>query len=379
MKGCNMRDSKKVLVILATPFYLDKGSSVRARSNIIALSNAGLEIDLLTYPVGNDYKIINVNHIRCKIPFYRKVSAGPSLSKIYADILLFSKAFCLILRKKYDIIIGEDFEGGFIGLIASKFFKKNFIYEMYNPLNETLRPYTNNIIVLNISKKFDSFLEKMAENITVEWESEKDRILKKHSNKNVSLVYDAFPKETKALQKFNRDKYIFYAGNFKDYQGIPFFLESFKKYLEVGEFVYLILAGEGYKEVEKYAHKLNISDSVIFTGNLSLIETNYLIKNSHFCILPRVIDGPPGMKALHYFSQGKSILATNLSCNSKLIENYKSGLLVEPDVNDMVNGIEKMVNDDEFHKSLEQYIVEEKIGSQEKANESIASLLSRMK
>lgn len=374
-----MKDCKKVLVILATPFYLDKGSSVRARSNIIALSNAGLEIDLLTYPVGNDYKIVNVNHIRCKIPFYRKVSAGPSLSKIYADILLFSKAFYLILRKKYDVIIGEDFEGGFIGLVTSTIFKTAFVYEMYNPLFETLRPYTNNNLILNISKKFDYFLEKRAENITVEWECEKDRILKKYSDKNVSLVYDAFPKETKTLQKLNVDKYICYAGNFKDYQGIPFFLESFKKYLCTGEFVHLVLVGGGYKKVEQYAHKLNISESVIFTDNLSLIETNYLIKNSLFSILPRVIDGPPGMKALHYFSQGKSILATNLSCNYKLIENYKSGLLVNLDINDMANGIEKMVNDDNFREFLEQHIVEEKIGSQEKADEGMQDLILNLK
>jgi hypothetical protein len=123
------------------------------------------------------------------------MSAGPSLSKIYADCLLFLKVSYLTLTKKYDIIIGEDFEGGFIGLMVSRLFGKQFIYEMYNPLNETLNPYTSNTIVLKISEKIDFLLEKMADNITVEWGYEKDRLLKKYSNKNISLVYDAFPKE----------------------------------------------------------------------------------------------------------------------------------------------------------------------------------------
>ena len=83
-----MKKNKIALVILATPFYLDKGSSIRARSNVIALANSGLYIDLLTYPVGNNYKIDNVNHIRCRAPFYKKVSAGPSLSNICVDTLL---------------------------------------------------------------------------------------------------------------------------------------------------------------------------------------------------------------------------------------------------------------------------------------------------
>ena len=181
------------------------------------------------------------------------------------------------------------------------------------------------------------------------------------------------------MQNFNKNKYVFYAGNFKDYQGIPFFIRSFKKYLETGNQISLVLAGRNYQEVQKYAQKLNMCESVIFTGSLSLIETNYFIKNSLFCILPRVIDGPPGMKAQHYFSQAKSILATNLSCNSKVIENNKSGLLVEPNVDDMVKGIEKMVNDGEFRKSLEYYLLEEKIGTQEKANEGMQNLILNLK
>jgi glycosyltransferase involved in cell wall biosynthesis len=85
------------------------------------------------------------------------------------------------------------------------------------------------------------------------------------------------------------------------------------------------------------------------------------------------------MKALHYFSQGKPILATNLSCNSKLIENYKSGLLVELNVDEMSKGIEKMVMDGEFCKSLENYIINEKIGTQKKANEGINDLFLNLK
>ncbi len=375
-----MKKNKIALVILATPFYLDKGSSVRARSNVIALANSGLYIDLLTYPVGNDYKINNVNHIRCRVPFYKKVSAGPSLSKMYADTLLLFEAFYLILKgkKKYDIIIGEDFEGGFIGYTLSKIFSKNYVYEMYNPLYETLRPYTNNNILLKITIILDSFLEKRAKNITVEWEYEKERLLKEYSGKNIALVYDAFPIQAKKVDMFDKKKYIFYAGNFKEYQGIPFFLRSFKEYLRFGESVYLVLAGGNYEEVNQYAQKLNLPEHVIFTGNLSLNETNYLIKNSLFCILPRVIDGPPGMKALHYFSQGKSILATNLSCNSKLIEDYKSGLLVKPNTTDMANGIDKMVKDEKFRKKLEGYISKEKIGSQEKADEGVFRLINRI-
>jgi len=373
-----MKKDSKVLIILASPFYLDKGSCVRARSDVIAWASYLNKVDLLTYPVGNDIEIKGVNHIRAKIPFYKKTSAGPSLSKIYADKLLFWKAFSLILRNKYDVIIGEDFEGAFLGMILSRLFNKLFVYSMYNPLQETIRPYTKSSFVLNLSGHFDQCLERKAENITLEWKYEYKRIQKLYPDKNISFVPDAFPIEKKKVKGFEDKKYIFYAGNFKEYQGIDLLLESFKKFQKNNN-IHLVLTGNGYEQMEEYSKELVIDDMVIFTEGLSLVETNYMISNSLFCVLPRTIDGPPGMKALHYFSQGKAILGTDLSCNNKVIENNKSGYLVKATVEGMKEGLKRMVDDREFREGLEEYIKEEGIGKQERANEGVRELVKNIR
>jgi glycosyltransferase involved in cell wall biosynthesis len=131
--------------------------------------------------------------------------------------------------------------------------------------------------------------------------------------------------------------------------------------------------------MEEYSKELGIDKRVIFTEGLSLVQTNYMISNSLFCVLPRTIDGPPGMKALHYFSQGKSVLATDLSCNRKVIENNKSGYLVEATVDGIKEGLKRMVEDVEFRKSLEECIISESIGKQEKANEGVRQLVKNIK
>jgi glycosyltransferase involved in cell wall biosynthesis len=332
---------------------------------------------LLTYPVGNDIQLEGVNHIRAKVPFYKKTSAGPSLSKIYADFLLFCKAFTLIIKNKYDLIVGEDFEGGFLSFVMSKLLGKVFIYSMYNPLKETIRPYTKKSGVIKFCEGLDYFIERNTKNIATEWEYEYERIKKLYPDKNISLVPDAFPEEKEKVEGFENKEYIFYAGNFKEYQGIDLLLESFKEYLDGNRDsdINLVLAGDKYEEMEEYSKELGIDKRVIFTGSLSLIQTNYMISNSLFCVLPRTIDGPPGMKALHYFSQGKSILGTDLSCNRKVIEDRKSGLLVKPNADSMKDGIEKMVEGKEFRKSLEEYIEKEGIGKQERANEGVQKLV----
>lgn len=373
------KGKKRILVILATPFYLDKGSSVRARSNIIALTSLK-EVDLICYPLGEDKEIKNLKIIRCPIPFYKKISAGPSLSKFYADFVLFFFSFFYLCKnsQKYSLVVGEDFEGGFIALLLGKIFKKTFLYEMYNPLNETLKPYTQNRLILKIAQNFDNFLEKHSQNISTEWDYEKERVMSKYPHKNVLSVYDAFPTYIKKPEGFEEANYICYTGNFKNYQGIPFFLDCFQEFLKSNKKINLVLVGDRFKEMEEYSRKLKIDKKTFFLGRLSLIETNYIIKKSLFCILPRVIDGPPGMKALHYYSQEKCILATDLTCNSKLIRNLQTGLLVENNKPEMVRGIERLVTDDNFRKQLEENILREKIGIQERTNEQMKKIFDNL-
>lgn len=366
----------KVLIILASPFYLDKGSSVRARSNMIAWGSYFDNVDLISYPVGKSLKIRHVNHIRAKIPGYKQISAGPSIVKVYADILLFFHSIYLILKNKHDLVIGEDFEGGFLGKILAIIFHKKFIYSMYNPLSENIKPYSSKPCVLCVANKVDKFLEKNTHNIAFEWDYEKERVDTLYPGKNTVVVQDAFPRERTLINGYNGKRYAFYAGNFKEYQGIKFFLRSFKLFLSNGGNLDLVLAGAHYAETKKYAKDLGILKKVNFVGNKDLKRTNYLIKKSSFCILPRTVDGPPGIKALHYFSQGKPILATNLTCNSKMIENTKTGLLVPVSEKAMSEGIKKMTEDKEFRDSLENNIRKEKIAQQEKANKGVLDLVN---
>jgi hypothetical protein len=62
-----------------------------------------------------------------------------------------------------------------------------------------------------------------------------------------------------------------------------------------------------------------------------------------------------------------------------VIEDRKSGYLVEATVDGMKEGLKRMVGDVEFRKGLEEYIVREGIGKQEKANEGVRQLVKNIK
>ncbi len=350
---------KRAFVILATPFYLDKGSSVRARSNILALSKVFDEVVVFTYPVGNDFNAEKVKITRVKSLFYKRKAAGPSFGKVIIDMHLIFSAFTHLWKNKdrYSYVIGEDIEGGIIAKVLSGIFRKPYVYEMYNPFYNTLLPYPKWKIFLPIVKLIDKWLES-SKCMSVEWDYELERV---KNGKNIcSVVYDAFPEDREDLDFILPEKYMCYSGNFKKYQGIEWFLNI---YSQTESDYKVVLVGETSQEIKNIISELKLNEKIITPGSLSLQKTNTVIGNSCFCILPRIIDGPPGMKALHYFSQGKAVLATDLSCNKKMIIRNKTGYLCSTDTAGIINGL-KIMQDTVFIKEMEDNIRKLGIGSQ---------------
>lgn len=108
------RRNKKVLNIVPTPFFADRGCHMRILGEMKALANYGYQNIIVTYHNGRDLEGLDIRRI-INIPWYRKLEAGPSIHKFYIDILLFFKAAAVYLKEKPDIIYGHLHEGAFVG------------------------------------------------------------------------------------------------------------------------------------------------------------------------------------------------------------------------------------------------------------------------
>ncbi len=114
--GLAMGEKKniKVLNIVPTPFFADRGCHMRILGEMKALANYGFENIIVTYHIGRDLEGLDIRRIM-NIPWYRKLEAGPSIHKFYIDILLFFKAAGVYIKEKPDIIYGHLHEGAFVG------------------------------------------------------------------------------------------------------------------------------------------------------------------------------------------------------------------------------------------------------------------------
>ncbi len=104
----------KVLNIVPTPFFADRGCHMRILGEMKALANHGYKNIIVTYHNGRDLEGLDIRRI-INIPWYKKLEAGPSIHKFYIDILLFFKAAAVYFKEKPAIIYGHLHEGAFVG------------------------------------------------------------------------------------------------------------------------------------------------------------------------------------------------------------------------------------------------------------------------
>lgn len=333
-----MDNQKRMLFIAPSPLYLEKGSSLRMYS-ILKILSEYYKIDLVTYSLGREFNIDNVNVYRTTKWFKPKLSVGkPTISKLILDFLMLLNAIKLSLFNNYNVIHCEDFEGLGIGVLI-KFLNKQakLVYDLHNRVSDNMELNAKksklNLVIPWLEKR----MIKETDNIILNW-----RMYLRHeifSDKKKFIFYDLI-NLSEVNNKIINDDYIVYAGNFEKYQGVENFLEVYKK---IDTNVKVVLIGLETFEIQKFVSDNDLEKKVIFAGKKKIEEANYIIKNAIFAILPRIGGIQPSMKLIHYFVCEKPILASNFACNKEfLIDNY-NGLFYSDNL-DLKKKIELLIS-----------------------------------
>lgn len=317
-----IENKKRILVISSSPLYLEKGSSLRTYATIEMLSKNYI-LDLCTYSMGKDFKLENTKIYRTPLFFKPNLKTGKiSFFKIILDIFLFLNSLRLIIIKKYDIIHCEDFEGVFIGYFLSFFFrKKKLVYNLHNRIGDNIYKKKDKSKIFKIILFFEKLIIRRVDLIIVNWDHYlEDEIFK---NKNKFLFYDKIDTRTSPYE-VSFKKYFIYAGNFRSIQGLEGFLETFK---EIKTNLKLVLVGKPSKSIIEKIKTNNLRKKILLTGHLPIKETNFLIKNSSFAILPRIDGIAMNMKIITYLIQEKIILAKKNNYNKDFLKDGYNAFL----------------------------------------------------
>jgi hypothetical protein len=121
------------------PFYEDRGTPIAVRHIANALSEMGVDVDLLAFPVGEDIRIKNVVVHRCANPLrIKRVPIGLSWRKIALDASLLRSFRRLIGAHHYDMVHAVE-EAAYMASAICPRAGQPFLYDMASAIPAELR------------------------------------------------------------------------------------------------------------------------------------------------------------------------------------------------------------------------------------------------
>ena len=130
-------ENLRIVMIAPTPFFADRGCHIRILGEAKALIDLGHKLILCTYFLGRDIDGIPIVRT-LSVPWYNKLSAGPSWHKFYIDLLLLWRVVAVCRTFRPDVIHAHLHEGVVIGKIASRLFRIPLVADLQGSLTDEL-------------------------------------------------------------------------------------------------------------------------------------------------------------------------------------------------------------------------------------------------
>lgn len=325
----------KILVIAPTPFFADRGCHTRIYEEAKALIRLGHEIKIVTYHLGNNKHELDIHRI-INIPWYHKLSAGPSWHKIYLDILLFFKACRVNQKFKADIIHGHLHEGALIGVCLRYFLKKPVLFDYQGSLTNEIvsHGFTNKeSLVFKLFKSIELFIDRQVDFIIVSAGFMKQAIVDNFliSKDKIQVVEDGV--DTTLYQNINgqylieklklpKKKLIVYTGYLSEYQGIDLLIEAAKLLSTKRDDFHFLIVGypeENYQNLVKVA---NLSSRFTFTGKVDYRYINDYLSVADIGISPKISETEGNLKLYSYMACKLPAIVFDKSVNRDILGEF---------------------------------------------------------
>jgi glycosyltransferase involved in cell wall biosynthesis len=363
----------KILMIAPTPFFSDRGCHVRVYEEAKNLISLGNSVTICTYHLGEDIPGIDVRRI-INIPWYKKISAGPSIQKIYLDFLLLVKSIFITYQTKPDIIHAHLNEGALIGKICSLLFRVPLVFDIQGEFTSEVRAHKflkEYPFLYKLINKVAPILEKLsyktANAFLVNSSYMSNHLHQTFGIKKESIFVvpdgaespdqnssDEIESLGKRLNIPTDKKIVVYLGLLTEYQGVDLLLKAVKSIVEKRDDLHFLIIG--YPNVEHYkkiSEDLNISQYITFTGRVSYWEIYNYLALATIAVSPKILDlgGEANIKLYNYIAAGLPSVVFDYLVNREILGDL--GIYARPgDPISLENCMIKLVDDDELRGDL---------------------------
>src|SRR6266851_4894803 len=296
--SCEDHSILRILMIAPEPFFEPRGTPFSEFHRIRALTSLGHQVDLVTYPFGQEVTMRGLRVFRClRPPFVRSVRVGPSLAKIPLDALLALTALRRALAGRYDAIHSHE-EGGIIGVLLAP-----HLYDMHSSLAQQLTnfAYSRSVFVRGVFQALERLMIRRSRVVIVICPALEDTVRAIDPRAHVVLIENAPGSDdeaTTADPAAVRHSFglaspvpvILYTGTFEAYQGLDLLFEAMALVRARRPDARLLLAGGKPWQVERareQARVAGIREVTVFAGERPAAEIPAYLQASDVLVSPR--------------------------------------------------------------------------------------------
>jgi glycosyltransferase involved in cell wall biosynthesis len=153
-------------------------------------------------------------------------------------------------------------------------------------------------------------------------------------------------------EKYGNKSKILFAGRLIDGKGVVDLLKAVKKIKQLNWVLFIVGDGPQKENLMEQTKKMGIDDKVIFFGQLERSVLLGILKVADIVVNPSYTEGLPTV-IVEAAKCGKAIVATDVGGTKEIIEDGKSGVLINPKDSLMLSEkLEMLINDSSLRKKL---------------------------
>ncbi|OGT99171.1 MAG: glycoside hydrolase [Geobacteraceae bacterium GWB2_52_12] len=345
-------------MLAPTPYFADRGCHVRIYEEARALIDLGCQVQIVTYHIGRDMPGIPTARIP-RIPWYRRLTAGPSWQKPLLDLLLFFKALSVARSCHPQIIHAHLHEGAFIGILLKTLLRIPLIMDFQGSLTVECRDHgffrqgsfldrIFGAIERHINNRVDAFITSSsagAELLVQQWQVPSQKVTAVIDGVDTNHFHPYSRSE--ARQMFSLPDgvpLVVYLGVLNSYQGVDLFLSSMQILRKKGCSVHFLLMGYPEEQYRQKADEMGMAHCVTFTGKVDYAEAARFLSAGDVAISPKLSLTEANGKLFNYMACGLPTVVFDTPVNREILG--EGGVYaVYGDAEDFATKIEALLTD----------------------------------